>query len=292
VTGALWAAASGIGFGLFQALNRRAIRDIEDPHVSTFIQVVIAAAVLVVATVATGEAAAIWDATAWGLGLFALAGLMHFLGGWTFLNISQKRIGAARSSPLFNTTPLFGLALAAIVLQQIPGLLALAAMLPMVFGSFLVATPDEGLEMRWVDALPGLGTALMWASSPMLALEGLKGLHSPVAGLTVGILTAVAAYAAMLAWRGTGLGLAAMDRGALAYKAVGAVLVGLSSWWRWVAVAETSVAVVLALNLLSVPVVLFLAPLLVGRQLEHVTPRVWVGSALVVAGAMGLIFAG
>ena len=49
VSGVLWATASGIGFGLFQSLNRRAIRGIEDPWVSTFLQLAVATAILVVA---------------------------------------------------------------------------------------------------------------------------------------------------------------------------------------------------------------------------------------------------
>ena len=49
---------------------------------------------------------------------------------------------------------------------------------------------------------------------------------------------------------------------------------------------------VLALGLLSVPVVLFLAPLMVGSHLEHVTARVWAGSALVLGGALTLIAVG
>ena len=49
---------------------------------------------------------------------------------------------------------------------------------------------------------------------------------------------------------------------------------------------------VLALALVSVPIVLFLSPLLVGRQLERVTRRVWLGAGLVVAGALALIAVG
>jgi hypothetical protein len=49
------------------------------------------------------------------------------------------------------------------------------------------------------------------------------------------------------------------------------------------------VAVVLALNLLSIPVVLLVSPLIAGRHAEHVTPRVWAGAALVVAGSLLLI---
>ena len=75
------------------------------------------------------------------------------------------------------------------------------------------------------------------------------------------------------------------------YKRQG-LLVALATWWRWIALDGASVGVVLALSLLSVPTVLFLAPLMVGRQLERVGPRVWAGSSLVVGGALALIAVG
>ena len=43
---------------------------------------------------------------------------------------------------------------------------------------------------------------------------------------------------------------------------------------------------------MSVPVVLFVAPLLVGRHHEDVTARVALGAALVVGGALALILVG
>ena len=48
-------------------------------------------------------------------------------------------------------------------------------------------------------------------------------------------------------------------------------MVGLSVWARWAALDYTSIAVVLALGLLSVPVVLLLSPVLMGRHVERVT---------------------
>jgi drug/metabolite transporter (DMT)-like permease len=292
VTGALWAAVSGIGFGLFQSLNRRAVRDIEDPYASTFIQLAIAAIVLVFITLGSGDESALGEASAWGIIAFALAGIVHFLGGWTFLNISQRRIGAARSSPLLTTAPIFGVAIAAIVFQELPSALALLAMVPMVVGAYLVSSQPRAAEVRFADALPGLATALMWGSSPVLTVEGLKTLHSPLAGVSIGMLAAVGAYGLALAVRGTGPRLAALDRDALNFKVAAAVLVAIATWWRWLALDDASVGVVLALSLLSVPVVLFVAPLLVGRHLEHVTPRVWLGAALVVGGALALIAEG
>ncbi|HYZ29368.1 MAG TPA: DMT family transporter [Thermoleophilaceae bacterium] len=292
MTGALWAAASGIGFGLFQGLNRRAVRDIGDPYASTFLQLAVAAAVLVGVTFAAGEQTAVGDASAWGIAAFALAGIVHFLGGWTFLNISQVRIGAARTSPLLTTAPVFGVAAAAIVYQQFPSSIALLTMVPMVAGAYLVSTRTRAVDVGWRESLPGLATALMWGVSPVLTVEGLKTLHSPLAGVTIGMVAAVCAYGVALVWRGTGLELGAIARDALTLKVAAAVLVAIATWWRWLALDHTTVAVVLALNLLSVPVVLFVAPLLVGRHVEHVTARVVLGAALVVAGALALILVG
>jgi uncharacterized membrane protein len=67
------------------------------------------------------------------------------------------------------------------------------------------------------------------------------------------------------------------------------VLIAFATWWRWLAIDGADVAVVLALALVSVPIVLFVSPLLVGRHLERVTREVWLGAALVVGGALALI---
>jgi drug/metabolite transporter (DMT)-like permease len=288
VTGALWAAASGIGFGLFQSLNRRALRDIDDAFVSTFLQLAVAAVVLSGACVATGEAAALADAPAGSIAAFAASGLVHFLLGWTFLNLSQKRIGAARTAPLLTFSPLFGLPVAAVTVGDLPSAAALAAIVPMVAGAWLVAG-GRGGQVRMSDAVFGLGCALMWAVSPVFAVEGFDGIRSPLLGVALGMVAAALAYAVALAARGSGLGLGAVARSALGFKLVAALLVAFATWWRWIALDDASVGVVLALGLLSVPVVLFLAPVLVGGHLERVTARVWAGSALVAGGALTLI---
>jgi len=68
------------------------------------------------------------------------------------------------------------------------------------------------------------------------------------------------------------------------------VLTGLATWAYWMAFGLTSVALVLALSLLSVPVVNLIAPIVVGRDLEQVTAQVWLGSGLIVGGSLSLIF--
>ncbi len=285
MTGALWAVASGIGFGLFQSFNRRALLDIEDPYVSTFMNLAVAAAALLAVALVTEDVGRLLDADAWVLLAFAGAGVVHFLLGWTFLNMSQRRIGAARTSPLLTMAPIFALVVAAIAVGQLPGPFALAAIVPMVIGAYLVAGGGE--EARGADALPGLACALMWGISPVLTLKGLDGLDSPLLGVTLGMVASVATYGVLLLGRRRRLGTFARD--ALAFKLGAGLLVAFATWGRWLAIDGTDVAVVLALALVSVPVVLFLSPLLVGRHIERVTRQVWAGAGLVVAGALALI---
>jgi drug/metabolite transporter (DMT)-like permease len=282
VTGALWAAASGIGFGLFQSINRLAVRDM-DAYVSTFLQLAIAAATLAAVSLATEDLSLLGDAGAWPLIAFAGAGLVHFLAGWTFLNLSQKRIGAARTSPLLTVTPVFGLVLAALVFGELPSAAAVGAVGVMVVGAFVVSSSGPAARLR--DARFGLACALMWALSPLLTVEGLDGLPSPLLGVTIGMLAAVAAYCVFL----PGRGLTGIPRRTLWAKLLAGVLVAFATWSRWIALDDAAVGVVLALNLVSVPIVLFFAPLLSGRVLEQVTTRVWAGAGLVVAGSLALI---
>ena len=274
------AAASGVGFGLFQTLNIRAVRGM-DPFASTFVQIAVAATALLAASVVSG-----------GLGDVAGAGILHFVAGWTLLNVSQKRIGAARTSPLLTTVPLFGIALAAITVGQLPEAVEWPAIALMVVGGGIVVSRGAGgRPARPADALPALGCALCWALSPALTVRGLDGLDDPLLGLTLGLLVSVAGYLLAFAVSRRGLGLRTAGRSAIALKLVAGVLVGLSTWGRWAALDRTTVAVVLALNLLSIPVVLFASPLVAGRAAEHVTGRVWAGAALVVSGSLLLIVA-
>ena len=240
MTGVLWAATSGIGFGLFQSVNVRAVRQLEDVYVSTFLQLLVAAVVLLLACVVGGDLPRLSDASAWAWISFALAGAIHFFLGWTLLNASQERIGAARTSPLLTTTPLFGLAIAAITLGQLPGAGALVGIVVTVAGALVITDPRSEAGIRWQDAMPGLATAFLWALSPVFTVEGLDEL-------------------------------------------------ALSIWGRWLALDLADVGVVLALNLLAVPTVLLLAPVIAGRHMEHVDARIWLGAGLVVAGTLILI---
>ena len=292
MTGVLWAAVSGIGFGLFQSVNVRAVRRLDDVYVSTFLQLLIATALLLGACIAVGDLPLLADASAWALISFGLAGLVHFFLGWTLLNVSQDRIGAARTSPLLTTVPLFGLAIAAVTLGQTPGAAALAGIAVMVAGALVITDPRAEAGLRWQDSLPGVATAFLWALSPVFTVEGLEELDSPLLGVTIGLVFSAVAYALVLAATpGERRSARDLPREGVALKLVSGVLVALAIWGRWEALDLADVGVVLALNLLAVPTVLLLAPVIAGRHLEHVDARIWLGAGLVVTGSLILIAA-
>jgi uncharacterized membrane protein len=116
--------------------------------------------------------------------------------------------------------------------------------------------------------------------------SGLEGLPSPLLGVTVGMIFTALVYGVLLLFRRKQILQGPIPRGGLLLQIVAGAIVGLSTWARWIALDLAPVAVVLALGRMNVPVVIFLAPLLVGRKAERVTARVWLGAALIVAGAV------
>jgi drug/metabolite transporter (DMT)-like permease len=292
VTGPALAAAAGLGFGVFQTLNRRAVGGMADAYLATFLQLLVALVVLLAASLATEDTRILGDATTLSLVYFSLAGLIHFSVGWTLLNVSQMRIGAARTSPLLATNPVFGAAIGVIILRELPGILAWLGIALIVAGAFVVSlerVAETGWGVDWRDTVPGLATAFSWAISPLLIKEGLEGLASPLLGLTLGMVVAVVAYAAALPLRPRVAGRALGSWGALSFKLAAGLMVGLSVWARWESLDYSEIAVVLALGLLSIPVVLVLSPVLMGRHVERVTWHVWLGAAFVIVGSLILL---
>lgn len=307
MTGVLWAAVAGLLFGVFQSVNRATLVDM-DVYASTFIQLLVCSAFMIVVLL-VDDASAVGQLTATAVGNFGVAGLIHFMAGWTLLNLSQKRLGASRTSPLLATTPLFGTAIAAVTLDEVPGVIEMVGIVLIVVGVYVaqmdraevLSTVGSGAAQQMssnASAPPlwwsvfGLGAAFSWAISPIFIRHGLEEVNEPILGVTLGVVAATVAFGIALLVRGRPASLVSASRSSLAWKAVAGVLVGVATWARWYSLTLTTVAIVLSLALLSVPAVLFLAPILAGRHLERITLPVIVGSAFVVGGSLVLIAQG
>src|SRR5919201_7091603 len=206
MSGAFWAAASGVGFGAFQTVNRRAVARM-DVFLATLIQLAVALVVLLALVGATSDRDRLGSVPASAFGWFVLGGAAHFFVGWTLLNISQQRIGAARTSPLIATVPVFGAAIAAVTLGEQPSALSWLGIVLITGGAYLVSAERllRGAgPMSWRDSIYGVGCAVAWSLSPVFIRKGLDGFDSPLLGVAIGLAASLAGYLLVLTVGGRG----------------------------------------------------------------------------------------
>jgi drug/metabolite transporter (DMT)-like permease len=129
---------AGVGFGVFQSFNRRAGRSI-DPFWSTFISLLVSSVILVLVSLLTEDLHLLQTAPPKAFVNFGLAGFVHFLLGWTFLSLSQKQIGAARTGALVGATPLFAFVVGVLAFGEYLNLPILVGTILVLAGVYLVS---------------------------------------------------------------------------------------------------------------------------------------------------------
>jgi drug/metabolite transporter (DMT)-like permease len=118
VTGALIALAAGMSLGLFQLFNRKASTYGIGLEQTTLTLLVVSTAIFAVVALATHPRSVFGEIPAAAYGFFALAGVIHFVAGWSFLSVSQRRVGAGRTGSLIGTVPVFSAVLGAVFLGE------------------------------------------------------------------------------------------------------------------------------------------------------------------------------
>ena len=138
MTGVLWATVAGLAFGVFQSFNRRAGRSI-DSYLSTFMLLVASSIVLIAVSLLTEDLSPLREAPLMAYVNFGVAGFVHFFLGWTFLNLSQKLIGAARTGALIGTAPLFAFAVGLVFFGEVLSLPVILGVILVMSGVYLVS---------------------------------------------------------------------------------------------------------------------------------------------------------
>ncbi|MDW8065213.1 EamA family transporter [Thermoflexus sp.] len=134
----------------------------------------------------------------------------------------------------------------------------------------------------------GLGAAICWAIDPILVRHGLMRFSSPLWGAALSLLACVGIYGLLLGLRRVSDPPPALR--ILAWQTLAGLLVALSTWIKWLALQLAPAAVVLALGRLSVPLVVMLSPLILGRSLERITIRLIAGATLITLGTILLAY--
>lgn len=291
MSGVLFAITAGITFGLFQAINRRANAN-ADPYRSTFALLAIGTVALAIASVLSQDLGLLAIAPLSSFGFFAAAGIIHFFFGWTLLSLSQQQVGASRTGSAVAAAPLVGTLLAALVLgEQITAVIGVGVVL-VVGGLAILALRGMGSLEGGVSHIPwfGLAAALSWGTSPLFIRWGLEGLPAPLIGVTVGLASAMLAYAvALTVTRRWTTGTIPTEN--LRWIALAGALVAVAIAAQWESYDRITIAVAITLIQLATPVVILTAPLIVGAEMERATIPMVLGTALIMAGSTLVILA-
>ncbi len=288
MNGPLWALLAGVSFGVFQAATRRA-NQLIDPYRTTLALLLVAVVGLGVFSALTADLALLASAPATAFIAFGTAGMIHFFCGWTLLSLSQQRIGAANTGVVIAATPLIGSLLAALVLDEPLGLVAVAAIALVTAGVVLIArraSSGERLTFPWF----GLGASLSWGTSPLFIRWGLEGLPSPVIGVTIGLAAAATSYGILLRFVSARPASRA-PKEVRQWVLIAGVLVAIAIAAQWTALDLVEVNVVVTLQQVTTPVVVLVAPFIVGTAIERWTWRLILGMVAVTAGSTMMIWA-
>lgn len=291
MTGVIYASLAGVGFGIFQAVNRRANQQL-DAYRAIFIVQATAAAALIAWVAAAEDLTLLASAPLVSYLYYAGAGLVHFFVGWTCLSLSQQKAGAAVTGAVAGSAPLLGAVLAALVLGEPLTLVMLAGLSLVVTGLAVLSLRGGGAPSLRAVPWFAVATALTWAASPLFIRRGLEGLDSPLLGVTIGIISSTLAYGVALgATRSRRMG-GPIPKAAWRWVVTGGALVSFCIAVQWIAFDIVAVAVGVTLNQLAVPTVIIAAPLLVGGARERPSPPLIGGATAVLGGSLLVVLSG
>jgi len=296
--GALVALLSAFAFSMNGVLVRRGVTR-APPSQGVLVSLLVGVPLFALAALVTGQLFHLGRLPLTSFGLLGLAGIIHFALGRLFNYHAIAAIGAARTAPLQALQIPYAVAVAYVFLDEAVTVPMLAGIALVLLGPLVIlerpnrsarttapgGVPTERLRQGKGYLLAALAT-VAYGTSPILirgALAGEAGLS--VAGGLVSYLAAAAILLASLA-----LPSQRSLQGAFQPRVVRAffgasVAIFLAQMLRFLALSLASVAVVATLQRANAIFTLLLAWLM-NRELEVLTPRLVLGVAISVLGAL------
>jgi DME family drug/metabolite transporter len=303
--GAILGLLSAAGFGANTVITRRAMLRVSANYIAT-LTVFTGPIFFLAAAVLTGE---IWKLLhfPWQAHAFlALSGIVHFALGRSWGYRSIRLIGATRSNIVTSLNPIVTVLLAILILGETVSFTMLIGILctlmsPLVLlketvssGGALSRAGEHGKELDrrtlYKGFFYGIGAALFWGSSAILIKLGLENGGTPVAGTFIAYASAslVIAPSSFLnrEHREEILG---GDKTSIKDALYSGLTSNIAQLLRYVALGLGS-AIVVSLMLRTIPLWSLLFSFLFMREYESFSRWVLLGNALLVVGAILVLF--
>jgi uncharacterized membrane protein len=216
---------------------------------------------------------------------FILSGCFQPLLARILYYMGITRLGVSRAGPLFGTTPLFGVILAMIFLQERPTPFVYGGTFLTVASVWLVSSRRSGEgEWRVFDTIYPLGAAFFAAVSQNLRKAGLLILPDPFAGAAISTSTSLIIFSIFLLLTGRAR-LITTHRKSLPFFGSAALVSTTAQLLTFMALSRGEVSAVIPI-LNTNPLFALLFSGLFLRDVEKITMRVVLGAVLMVIGVI------
>jgi len=140
--GIVFSMSAAVFFSLSHLFVRRGVGELGVPT-GTAVMLVLGSITTTLLALVTEGTHIFKAASLSGLLYFGIAGTIHFLAGWGFLNASSSRIGATRVSAVVSLTPLFATIIAFITLNESLNWIVGTGITLITIGIYLTATSRD-----------------------------------------------------------------------------------------------------------------------------------------------------
>ncbi|MFC1861088.1 DMT family transporter [Chloroflexota bacterium] len=286
-TGLILALLSSITFAGNVIFARRVSYNTGESFTSVLFSIFSGVPIFAVALSATGGWGELWTASGLAIGLFALAGIIHFVVGRQLSYISFRLIGANRGGAIVKTQMLYSVIFGIIFLHEPVSLSLILGVFGIAIGVTLVSIEkgEEAGKVRARGVLAAFTGAVCWGISGVIVKYGFMEIASPYVAAFVAHVAASLSIATFLLGKKQRKHVSAFNRTAV----LGIIGVSLSAsiaqLFRYVALSFSPVSVVIPIIGTNVVFILFLS-FIFNRQIELFTWKVIVG---IVAASLGTL---
>lgn len=297
MNGSVLALMSAFWFAVNSVCTRRGVVRVDNAALGGYITVFVTVPLFLVIGIVQGDIQSIgafsWQGYLW----LALAGIIHFVAGRTFLFMSVKHLGAILASIFSTTNIAYTVALGFLFLgEKVTANTIIGSVLIMVGPAVSIWSPTRNIS---ASAKPeakdkpkitkkGLVAAILsgifFGSSALFIKWGLRDGGSPLSGAFISYVGAALVLMVTITGNGQKYNLVHMERRALGWFILAGVLGGIAQLLRYQALDVAPISVVGPL-VSTTTVFLLVLSAFINRKTELFGPTVITGAILVVAGA-------